>query len=136
MANQLLFKSSIFCTIIHILFSFLHNYNNLLLTTTVIAGSITSLLNHGLSFFILKFIDRFIMIICFFSNIYNIKNILNILKKKICYFLLLIAAFLYLLTKTVIKNTNIYLKNSMHISAHLIVATIHVILMSEYKIIT
>jgi hypothetical protein len=107
MTNPLLFGSSIFMTVFH--YIGLHKYNpkNDLLIYCILFGLITSILNHGLSHSIFKYLDRCMMLIAFFINIYFTTKIY--LKKKDkyhvenIYILIIFAVILFFITKVILK---------------------------------
>ena len=127
MANKFLFISSLFCTFIHGLALIWFNNNNLLLTITIICGLLTSLLNHGLTYKILIFIDRIMMIFGFISNLYSIYFINSFINQYLCLFLLHLSAILYLFAKLFTK------KNILHLAAHLFLLITNIILIYEFS---
>jgi hypothetical protein len=130
--NKILFRSSLFCTLLHCLATFYFRHNNLFLSITIFCGILTSLLNHGFTFNLFIILDRIMMIIGFLSNLYCIYFIFNIFKKYLCLFLLHLSAYLYFYTKFLNKK-NKKIINIYHILAHIILSITHIILMSEFS---
>ena len=135
MTNPLLFGSSIGMTIFH--YIGLHKYNpkNDLLIYSVLFGLTTSILNHALSHSIFKYLDRSMMIIAFFINIYFTTKIY--LKKKDKYYveniylLIIFAVILFFITKVILKSGKNPTNYIPHISAHFIITIANILLFKE-----
>jgi hypothetical protein len=138
MTNKLLFGSSVLMTIIHYINLFKYNPKNDLLVYVYIISLITSIINHGLGHIIFKKIDRTVIRIAFFINIYLVLNIYNDTKNKYiienALFLIIFSGLLYFLTKYIIsknnnKKTVYYIP---HLLSHIFITIANIILIKEY----
>ena len=143
MTNPILFTSSIFMSIIH--YIGLHKYNpkNDLLIYCILFGLITSILNHGLTHYIFKYLDRGMMILGFLINMYFTTKIY--LKKtnkydkydkyhkyyvENIYFLILFAVIMFFITKVLLKSGKVLINYIPHLIAHVIITIANILLFS------
>ena len=135
MTNPLLFSSSICMTIFH--YIGLHKYNpkNDLLIYFILFGLITSILNHGLSHSIFKYLDRSMMVLAFLINIYFTTKVYLKTKDKYyvenIYFLIVLAVILFFITKLILKSGKKPLNYTPHVLAHIIITIANVLLFKE-----
>ncbi len=137
MTNPLLFGSSIGMTIFH--YIGLHKYNpkNDLLIYSILFGLITSILNHGLSHYIFKYLDRCMMILACLINIYFTTTIY--LKKKDkyyvenIYFLIVFAVIMFIITKIILKTGKKSINYIPHIFAHIFITIANILLFKEFN---
>jgi len=136
MTNPILFVSSIGMTVFH--YIGLHKYNpkNDLLIYCILFGLITSILNHGLSHSIFKYLDRFMMFFAFFINIYFTTKIYLKKKNKYhienIYLLIILAVILFFVTKFILKSGKILINYVPHLLAHILITMANILLIREY----
>lgn len=137
MTNPLLFGSSIGMTIFHYIGLYKYNPKNDLLIYSILFGLITSILNHGLSHSIFKYLDRFMMIFACLINIYFTTTIY--LKKKDkyyvenIYFLIVFAVVMFFITKFILKSGKKSINYIPHIFAHIIITIANILLFKEFN---
>lgn len=152
MANKTLFNSTIIMFWSHLLMITLYNPFNITLIIIYLWGLLTSLLNHGLTHYKFKTIDRVSMILGFIIDLYFITQIYNKNKSNnkkviITIILCLISGIVLFCLSKYFKhfrnkknkdNKDITLRyhkigNSLHSATHLIVTIGHIILIKEYN---
>ena len=137
MTNLLLFISSIFSTCIHYIGFFKYNPNYPFLEYFYIFGIITSILNHGLSHNFFKILDRTIITILFFVNIYFFRKIYVLSKNKYlienAFFIMILSVCMFFLSKILDIEKNKKIKYIPHALAHIIVTISNLIVMKEYS---
>lgn len=123
MANFKLYKSSIICTLIYInTFIYFEYYTiNHKLIKLIYSGLITSILNHGLTLYYIKIIDRLIISCGFIYTLYLLITYYDIIK----ILLLIISILLFFLSK-ILQIT------LLHIFSHFILTFIHIQLLIQY----
>lgn len=95
-----------------------YNNNYLILYFFIILGIITSILNHGTSCKLLKYLDRLIIVLnILYINLFIYKNRDIIKNKMIVYISLIIAVICYISSKF---NKNFYIKSYIHCCSHLL----------------
>ena len=133
MVNIILFKSSICVALIHIYYYLNYQVNSKILQINIVLGLLLSILNHGLTFDIIKKIDRNFMKIGFLINYYLLSNIdLDIV--FIYKIILINAVFLYYFSKYLEhtkKYTNIIIVIP-HILSHLCITLVNIFLIISF----
>ncbi len=140
MANKLLLTSTIIMVIIHYINLYKYNSKNTdILVYSILFGLITSLLNHGLSHNIFKILDRTMMVIAFFINIYFSGKIYSKIKNKYhienAYLLTIFAVLLFLCTKFLLKSGKITINYIPHLFAHILITIANSLLLREYYLL-
>jgi hypothetical protein len=126
MANLLLFKSSIICTLIHLgAFSY-YTEAPCIYYCILINGMILSIWNHGSTNIIAQKLDRCSMVITFFINLsYMLQtNTINNASP-----LMIVAVLFYLYSKWC---NCIYYSNLLHASAHICITLTHIIILNGF----
>ncbi len=138
--NNKLFNSSIIMAIAHYVGLFIYNPYEPILAITYIIGSITSILNHYFNKNILEsdgfmHLDRLVMIIGFFIDLYFIRMIYKSSKNrqiaKLIVILLIVCIIIYFLSK---RYTS-YMKYTMHQFIHILATITHLLMLKELNII-
>ncbi len=140
MANKLLLTSTIVMVIIHYISLYKYNSKNTnILIYSILFGLITSLLNHGLSHNIFKMLDRSMMVIAFFINIYFFGKIYSKIKDKYhienAYLLTICAVLLFFCTKFLLKSGKLTVNYIPHLFAHILITIANSILLREYYLL-
>jgi hypothetical protein len=140
MANKLLLTSTIIMVIIHYISLYKYNSKNTdLLIYSILFGLITSLLNHGLSHNVFKILDRTMMVIAFFINIYFSGKIYSKIKDKYhienAYLLTIFAVLLFFCTKFLLKSGKLTVNYIPHLFAHIIISIANGLILREYYLL-
>jgi len=114
--NFYLYKSSLFVTIIYFFQLWLFDIKCTYTALFTIFGIITSLLNHGYSSTIYKYLDRITIVFVFLLYLYNLQFYSNNIVKYVLLYLLLLSPILYFLSKL---NENKKMQILYHSYAHL-----------------
>jgi hypothetical protein len=133
--NLILFRSSLVCSIIHIsyiIYYFPISNNTFLLL--IYSGILSSIINHSRCNYYIQLVDRIIMHIGIWYNIY----LLYELNMYFDIFLMFLCGYLYILSrylnyKNKIKK-NIY--EIPHVSSHFLLTYIHINLIQYYTLDT
>ena len=157
--NIYLLSSSIIFGLLHVLFIYIfYPISNIILPAYCLIGILTSILNHGLTNKFLTIIDRLIMSLGLFVDIYFAENIPNKhsvlvsvfrihLSRRVCIYTgIFAAAFSYFFTKLLIKesflvihrgkgrrDTPNYFRYIPHFMAHAILTATHCTLIILYN---
>jgi hypothetical protein len=145
--NNKLFNSSIIMSIAHYVGLFTYNPHEPILVITYIVGSLTSIINH---YFNKKEIihegfmhlDRIIMILGFFIDLYFIRIIYLTSKNrqivKLILILLIVCVIIYFIIKIYENNScsyNNYSRYSMHQFIHILITITHLLMLKELNMI-
>lgn len=141
----MLFRSSMFITILHILAQLWYRQTNLILTLTIIGGLSTSIWNHGTTSRIAMISDRVMMVIDFCADAYLILIIPLQFKCVLATAMLISSVVLYWVSKMPYASQfhinsfwlcapirQIRGSNIPHMIAHLSLTMTHIILMSIF----
>jgi predicted membrane protein len=139
MTNFVLFLSSVFITFIHVAAQLRYQQSNFVLTVTMACGCVTSVWNHGVTSSIAKAVDRLMMWIGFFSNLYTISRVHDNMRRYACLITLLAAVLLYVVAKSCIALSRRHQKQEEsnrlsdlpHILAHFSLTITHILLMES-----
>ena len=135
MTNPLLFGSSIGMTIFHYIGLYKYNPKNNLLIYCILFGLITSILNHGLSHYIFKYLDRGMMFFAFFINIYFTTKLYSKKKDRYhienIYLLIIFAVIMFFITKVILKSGKQFTNYIPHIIAHITITIANILLFKE-----
>jgi hypothetical protein len=133
--NVILFRSSLICSLIHIYYiiDYFPISNNTFLLL-IYSGILSSIMNHSYNKYYIQLIDRIIMHIGIWYNIY----LLYVLNMYIDIFLMFFCGYLYILSrylnyKNKIKK-NIY--EIPHVLSHFLLTYIHINLIKYYTLDT
>ena len=138
MTNAILFGSSIIMTFFNYIGLYKYNPKNDLLIYCILFGLITSILNHGLTHYIFKYLDRGMMILGFLINMYFTTKIY--LKKRNnydkyyvenIYFLIVFAVIMFFITKVLLKSGKVLINYIPHLIAHVIITIANILLFKE-----
>jgi hypothetical protein len=147
MANINLFYSTLVMFWSHLLIITLYNPFNISLIVIYFWGLITSLLNHGLTHYKFKTIDRVSMMLGFIVDVYFITQIYkktNNNKNVLIIILCLITGIILFSLSKYFKHYKKYDSNiikyhkigdSLHSATHLIVTIGHILLIKEYNLL-
>ncbi len=138
--NNKLFNSSVIMSIAHYVGLFIYNPHEPILVITYIIGSLTSIINHYFNKNILAndgfmHLDRVVMIIGFFIDLYFIRKIYLTSKNrqiaKLIVILLIVSIIIYFLS----KQYDRYMAYTMHQFIHILVTLTHLLMLKELNII-
>jgi hypothetical protein len=143
--NIYLLSSAIISGFIHVLFLYVYYpTSNIILPAYYSIGILTSLLNHGLTNKFFTILDRSIMSIGLFVDIYFVENIPNKhsdvpFSTRVCVYTgIFVAAFSYFFTKLLIyerrDDTTDYFIYIPHFMAHACLTATHCTLIILYKV--
>lgn len=141
MGNYVLFVSSLSLAILHGIAQLWFRQKNEILTTTISCGIATSIWNHGVTSRVAKLIDRGMMWVGFFSNLYSIAKLEDTYTYCSCLATLFLAGILYIAAK-LFTSRHVVSKvdclkhigpNIPHVLAHLTLTLTHVMLMRAHK---
>lgn len=148
MTNPILLKSSLILGMIHLITIFIVNYtkeyneHRQLLIYNVLAGIFTSILNHSTTSIISKWLDRGMMVIGIYNDIYlitfipnpNPTNVYHNMNQLFSYYFLSLSILSFLFSKRISKTKHEFdsnpflLQMSFHITSHILLTITHIIM--------